>query len=72
MGQELMWMVEYFVGIGATTLMFFAMCVVVAVVVYIVCYVLWLAHIYMTIRRRYREHLWWDDYDRDVEDLENE
>lgn len=72
MEQELMWMFEYFIGIGACTLMFFFMCVIVGIIIYVVLYFLWLLHIYATIRRRYRENLWWSDYDKDIEDLDNE
>ena len=65
MEQELVAMADWFVRFGACVIMLFFTCVFIFIVVYIICYILWLAHIYATIRARYRERLWWDDSEFD-------
>jgi hypothetical protein len=72
MEQELIWVLDWYMGLGASALMFFFTCAVVGIIIYVVCYLLWLLHIFATIRRRYYENVWWADYDRDIEELTNE
>lgn len=72
MAQELGWMLECFVGIGACAIMFFFMLLFVGIIIYTGCYLFWLGHLYMMIRKRYKEERWWREYLRDVEELEDD